>query len=207
MASPFDSCQGLRPHSRAARFAPAHSQQGNTAIQATYMSQNTARSRQVASCKWEWEGCLSWPELQVGARFHMELGELGSCSITLHAVTSDPIRQPEPHDEDVRRPSQQLSAIFASSHCLEVLMTCGGDVVQMVDDGVARLAMRFGVPDVEDGAATDPDQNLVKCQDGGAEVGSGRRRAGGIAASALWLSQVWERHLSLIHPPLTLTSP
>lgn len=72
------------------------------------MSQKTARPRQVASCKWEWEGCLSWPELQVGVRFHMELGELGSCSITLHAVTSDPICQPEPHDEDVRRPSQLI---------------------------------------------------------------------------------------------------
>lgn len=56
--------------------------------------------------------------------------------------------------------------------------------------------------DVEDRAATDPSLEpcnhnknwapdvLVKCQDGGAEAGSGRRRIGGIAASALWLSQV-----------------
>lgn len=49
--------------------------------------------------------------------------------------------------------------------------------------------------------------NVSKCQDGGAGADSGRRRIGGIAASALWLSQVWERHFSFVRPSLTLASP
>lgn len=36
---------------------------------------------------------------------------------------------------------------------------------------------------------------------------SGRRRIDGIAASALWLSQVWKRPFYFVCPSLTLGSP
>lgn len=95
-------------------------------------------------------------------------------------------------------------------------MFCGHQ--RMADDDVASFTSGPEISDVEDRAATDPYKDpaativgllkvLVKCQDGGAEADSGRRRIGGIAASALWLSQVWERHLPFVRPPLTLASP
>lgn len=94
----------------------------------------------------------------------------------------------------------------------------GADMFRTVVDDVARVTSGPGISDVDSRSAIDPYKDpaatvigllnvLAKCQDGGAEADSGRRRIGGIAASALWLSQVWERHLSFDRPPLTLPSP